>query len=43
MLGVVLGVFLTNLAAAMVAFLGNVIPFRQIDFWLAGSLTEILR
>ncbi|SNB69116.1 MULTISPECIES: hypothetical protein [unclassified Agrobacterium] len=42
-LGVVLGVFLTNLAAAMVAFLGNVIPFGQIDFWLAGSLTEILR
>ncbi|MBP2509313.1 lipopolysaccharide export LptBFGC system permease protein LptF [Agrobacterium tumefaciens] len=42
-LGVVLGVFLTNLAAGMVAFLGSVIPFGQIDFWLAGSLTEILR
>ncbi|CAN7399719.1 hypothetical protein EXN32_04770 [Agrobacterium tumefaciens] len=43
MLGVVLGVFLTNLAAGIVAFLGNVLPFGQIDFWLASSLTEILR
>lgn len=42
-LGVVLGVFLTNLAAGIVAFLGNVLPFGQIDFWLADSLTEILR
>ncbi len=42
-LGVVLGVFLTNLAAGIVAFLGNVLPFGQIDFWLASSLTGILR
>ncbi|MFB4373973.1 hypothetical protein G6M16_012915 [Agrobacterium tumefaciens] len=43
MLGVVLGVFLTNLGAGIVAFLGNVLPFGQIDFWLASSLTGILR
>lgn len=42
-LGVVLGVFLTNLAAGIVAFLGNVLPFGQIDFLLASSLTGILR
>jgi hypothetical protein len=42
-LGVVLGVFLTNLAVGIVAFLGNVLPFGQIDFWLASSLTGILR
>ncbi|MBW9072678.1 hypothetical protein JNB72_06615 [Agrobacterium deltaense] len=43
MLGVVLGVFLTNLGAGIVAFLENVLPFGQIDFWLASSLTGILR
>ncbi|CUX11558.1 conserved hypothetical protein [Agrobacterium deltaense Zutra 3/1] len=43
MLGVLLGVFLTNLAAGIVAFLGNLLPFGQIDFWLASSLTGILR
>ncbi|MCZ7932782.1 hypothetical protein O9X90_10700 [Agrobacterium leguminum] len=43
MLGVLLGIFLTNLAAGIVAFLGNVLPFGQIDFWLASSLTGILR
>ncbi|QCM00906.1 hypothetical protein CFBP6624_12670 [Agrobacterium tumefaciens] len=42
-LGVVLGVFLTNLAAGIVAFLGNVLPFGQIDFWLASSLAGVLR
>lgn len=42
-LGVVLGVFLTSLAVDIVAFLGNVLPFGQIDFWLASSLTGILR
>ncbi|UXT23373.1 hypothetical protein FY140_22120 [Agrobacterium tumefaciens] len=42
-LGVVLGVFLTNLAAGIVAFLGKVLPFGQIDFWLASFLTGILR
>jgi lipopolysaccharide export LptBFGC system permease protein LptF len=42
-LGVVLGVFLTSLAVGIVAFLGNVLPFGQIDFWLASSLTGILR
>ncbi|WLD96524.1 hypothetical protein PX860_13385 [Agrobacterium leguminum] len=42
-LGVLLGIFLTNLAAGIVAFLGNVLPFGQIDFWLASSLTGILR
>ncbi len=41
-LGVVLGVFLTNLAAGIVAFLGNVLPFGQIDFWLASSLAGVL-
>jgi len=41
-LGVVLGVFLTNLAAGIVAFLGNVFPFGQIDFWLASSLAGVL-
>lgn len=43
MLGVLLGIFLTNLAAGIVAFLGNVLPLGQIDFWLASSLTGILR
>ncbi|MGV1957069.1 hypothetical protein ACQZ5G_18725 [Agrobacterium sp. 22-214-1] len=43
MLGVLLGVFLTNLAAGIVAILGNLLPFGQIDFWLASSLTGILR
>jgi len=41
-LGVVLGVFLTNLAAGIVAFLGDVLPFGQIDFWLASSLAGVL-
>ncbi|OOO16185.1 hypothetical protein KHC17_21570 [Agrobacterium salinitolerans] len=40
-LGVVLGVFLIKLAA-IVAFLGTVLPCAQIDFWLASSLTGIL-
>ena len=43
MLGVLLGVFLTNLAAGIVAFLGNLLPFGQIDLWLASFLTGILR
>ncbi|GEM_PF-5656657 len=41
-LGVVLGVFLTNLAAGIVAFLGDVLPFGQIDFWLASCLAGVL-
>lgn len=42
-LGVLLGVFLINATAGLVAFLGNAIPFGQIDFWLASSLADILR
>ncbi|EMS99002.1 hypothetical protein H009_04629 [Agrobacterium tumefaciens str. Cherry 2E-2-2] len=36
MLGVLLGVFLTNLAAGIVAFLGNVLPYR----FLAGKFPD---
>ncbi|NSX91868.1 hypothetical protein [Agrobacterium tumefaciens] len=42
-LGVLLGVFLINVTAGLVAFLGYVLPFGQIDFWLASSLAQILR
>ena len=35
-LGVLLGVLSINVAAGLVAFLGHVLPFGQIDFWLAS-------
>lgn len=43
MLGVLLGIFVFNVAAGFVAFLGNVLPFGQIDFWLSNFLTGIFR
>ncbi|WP_174020899.1 hypothetical protein G6L89_012240 [Agrobacterium fabrum] len=43
MLGVLLGIFAFNVAAGLVAFLGNVLPFAQIDFWLSNFLTGIFR
>ena len=43
LLGVLLGIFAFNIAAGLVAFLGNVLPFGQIDFWLSNSLAGILR
>ena len=42
LLGVLLGIFAFNVAAGF-AFLGNVLPFGQIDFWLSNSLAGILR
>ncbi|MCZ7464990.1 hypothetical protein [Rhizobium rhizogenes] len=42
-LGVLLGVFLINATAGLVAFLGNTLPFGQIDFWLASSLADVPR
>ncbi|KAA3506308.1 hypothetical protein DXM21_25300 [Agrobacterium rosae] len=41
-LGVLLAVFLINVTSGLVAFLGYVFPFGQIDFWLATSLSQIL-
>ncbi|EGL66280.1 hypothetical protein AGRO_1001 [Agrobacterium sp. ATCC 31749] len=43
LLGVLLGIFVFNAAAGFVAFLGNVLPFGQIDFWLSSFLTGIFR
>ena len=40
-LGVLVGAFLITLTSGLVAFLGNVVPFGQIDFWLAHSLANI--
>lgn len=40
-LGVVLGVVLFSLAPAFLDFLGHVVPFRQVDSWLAGLLSRI--
>lgn len=43
MLGAFLGILAFNVAAGFVAFLGNVLPFGQIDFWLSNSLAGIFR
>ncbi|MCZ7446789.1 hypothetical protein O8B93_04195 [Agrobacterium rhizogenes] len=43
MLGVFLGILAFNVVAGFVAFLGNVLPFGQIDFWLSNSLAGIFR
>ena len=36
--GVALGFILLNVAAALAAFLANVLPTGQIDFWLANLI-----
>jgi len=43
LLGVLLGIFVFNVAAGFVALLGNILPFAQIDFWLSNFLTGIFR
>ena len=37
-LGVLVGVALLNATSFLVGFLGYVLPFRQLDFWLASLL-----
>ncbi|WP_337268767.1 hypothetical protein [Oryzifoliimicrobium ureilyticus] len=40
-LGTALGLVLINLSAAIIAFLSYVVPFGQIDFWLASFITRL--
>jgi uncharacterized membrane protein len=40
-LGALLGLALMSIASALVGFLGNVLPFGQIDFWLSSLTAQI--
>lgn len=40
MLGVAAGTVLMVLTAALVGFLGSVLPFGQMDFWLATLVSR---
>ncbi|OWV92447.1 hypothetical protein ATY78_02645 [Rhizobium sp. R635] len=40
-LGALVGLALMSIAAALVGFLRNVLPFGQIDFWLSGLTAKI--
>ncbi|NKL60455.1 hypothetical protein EHI47_24810 [Rhizobium leguminosarum] len=39
-LGVLLGLALMVVTSALVGFLGNVLPFGQIDFWLSNLVAK---
>jgi len=39
-LGVLLGLALIIITSTLVGFLGNVLPFGQIDFWLSNLLAK---
>jgi hypothetical protein len=39
-LGVLLGLVLIYTTSALVAFLANVLPFGQIDFWLSNLVAK---
>ncbi|RFB97466.1 hypothetical protein B5K08_06120 [Rhizobium leguminosarum bv. trifolii] len=40
-LGALLGLALMSIASVLVGFLGNVLPFGQIDFWLSSLTAQI--